>query len=286
MNNVVENLKHRYLHLKTRVSSKIDSHFSPQNAERTKRGLLIFTAGIIPTVLIVTLFLNQSGQRSVLQAVTPPTTTTTPTPTSTVSATLTPKPGSNIYGVVFLDTNKSKKRDKSEVGVANATIMLFLKGRTKASFVTVTDKTGYYDFRAVAKGNYAVKLTVPQAYRLTTSSSFSIRYVSSSINVNFGLLKVPTIYGKTYLDKNLNNKYDVNELGVMRVKLTLKKGKQVLKRVVGINGNYSFTGIASGKYTLSVAPPKGYSAKTSSYSITFGKTDLKLNIALSKNLGL
>lgn len=287
MNNIFENLKHRYLHFKSNVSSEIDKRLSPKNAERTKKSILVFAAGIIPVILIVTLFLNQTGERSVLQAVTPPTATVTsaPTPTGSVNPTISPRPGSNIYGVVFLDNNKSKKQDKSEVGISNVTIMLFLKGKSKASFVTVSDKTGYYDFKGVAKGNYTVKLTVPTAYRLTTSSSFSIKYVSGTINVNFGLVKVAAVYGKVYIDKNLNSIFDIGELSVKNTALTLKKEKQVLRRTTDANGNYSFTGITSGKYTLSVTPPKGYSAKTSSYVINFGKTDLKLNIALTKNLG-
>lgn len=270
---MIDKLKEKYFKAKAYAND-------PVNSKKIKLGILIFFVSVVPIILIITLFQNNAGGRSVASVVTPP------TPTSTASATLTPtptsKPISGIYGIVFLDTNKNKKQGKNEKGIEGVVLALFQKGKSKASYSTISDKNGNYIFKTVAKGSYIVKLTVPPMYRITTNSSLSIVYAGVAAEANFGLLKVPTVYGKAFLDTNANNKYDVWELGVKGVKLTLKRGKQTLRRVSDAGGNYAFTGITGGKYTLSVTPPKGYKAVSNKYTVTFKKTDLQLNIPLKK----
>jgi hypothetical protein len=94
--------------------------------------------------------------------------------------------GSDVTGVVFLDTDRDGVRDPGEAGFANREVRL-VTGTT--SIATTTDANGAYAFGNVAAGNYTVELTVPGTHIATTAVSNSIEVCSCADVVvgDFGL---------------------------------------------------------------------------------------------------
>jgi hypothetical protein len=79
--------------------------------------------------------------------------------------------GSDVSGVVFLDTDRDGVRDPGEAGAANWGVTL-VTGTT--SLAAQTNGNGEYRFVDVAAGSYTVELTLQPGYVATTPSSHTI----------------------------------------------------------------------------------------------------------------
>ncbi|MBL8754054.1 MAG: carboxypeptidase regulatory-like domain-containing protein [Planctomycetes bacterium] len=79
--------------------------------------------------------------------------------------------GSDVTGLVFLDSDRDGVRDAGEGGLANWSVQL-TTGTTSVN--AVTDSTGAYTFPNVAAGEYTVQVTVPGTHVATNATSHSI----------------------------------------------------------------------------------------------------------------
>ena len=203
-----------------------------------------------------------------------------------------------LSGKVYYDANDSSSFDNGEDPFKDITVELV---GTDGSVVatTKTDTDGNYSFTGLDAGTYTVKVTKagdiaeltqtedPDGTKDNASGAITLNADNPvRENVNFGYIKKHAISGNVYLDQNRDktkNTGDIDLSGVT-VKLLDKDGNVVGTTTTDADGNYSFTGLNDGTYTVQVdktgpladkEQTEDPSGKTDSRSqaITFTRTD-------------
>ena len=203
-----------------------------------------------------------------------------------------------LAGKVYYDANESSSFDNGEDPFKDITVELIgADGHVVAT--TTTDADGNYSFTGLDAGTYTVKVTKageladltqtedPDGTKDNASGAITLNADNPvRENVNFGYIKKHAISGNVYLDQNRDktkNKGDIDLSGVT-VKLLDKDGNVVGTTTTDADGNYSFTGLSDGTYTVQVdktgpladkEQTEDPSGKTDSRSqaITFTRTD-------------
>ena len=203
-----------------------------------------------------------------------------------------------LSGKVYYDANESSSSDNGEDPFKDITVELV---GTDGSVVatTKTDTDGNYSFTGLDAGTYTVKVTkAGDIAELTqTEDPDGTKDNASGVitlnadnpvreNVNFGYIKKHAISGNVYLDQNRDktkNTADIDLSGIT-VKLLDKDGNVVGTTKTDVDGNYSFTDLNDGTYTVQVdktgpladkeqtEDPSGQ-ADSRSQAITFTRTD-------------
>jgi len=188
------------------------------------------------------------------------------------------KPDS-ISGTVFVDANNNGIHDIGEVGIADVTITL--TGTDDAgnsvSRTVQTSAYGTYSFDKLARGTYSVTETQPANYldgkdsignsggTLSPDKVSAIVLTSGSVvsNINFGELVPASIRGTVFADTNNDGNKDPGESGIGGITITLK-GTDDLGNAIEItattdaSGNYSFSGLRPGTYSVTETQPANY----------------------------
>ena len=203
-----------------------------------------------------------------------------------------------LSGKVYYDANESSSFDNGEDPFKDITVELIgADGSVVAT--TKTDADGNYSFTGLDAGTYTVKVTKageiaeltqtedPDGTKDNASGAITLNADNPvRENVNFGYIKKHAISGNVYLDQNRDktkNTGDIDLSGVT-VKLLDKDGSVVGTTTTDKDGNYSFTGLNDGTYTVQVdktgpladkEQTEDPSGKTDSRSqaITFTRTD-------------
>ena len=203
-----------------------------------------------------------------------------------------------LSGKVYYDANESSSFDNGEDPFKDITVELIgADGSVVAT--TKTDADGNYSFTGLDAGTYTVKVTKageiaeltqtedPDGTKDNASGAITLNADNPvRENVNFGYIKKHAISGNVYLDQNRDktkNTGDIDLSGVT-VKLLDKDGNVVGTTKTDADGNYSFTGLNDGTYTVQVdktgpladkEQTEDPSGKTDSRSqaITFTRTD-------------
>ena len=203
-----------------------------------------------------------------------------------------------LSGNVYYDANESSSFDNGEDPFKDITVELIgADGSVVAT--TKTDADGNYSFTGLDAGTYTVKVTKageiaeltqtedPDGTKDNASGAITLNADNPvRENVNFGYIKKHAISGNVYLDQNRDktkNTGDIDLSGVT-VKLLDKDGNVVGTTTTDADGNYSFTGLNDGTYTVQVdktgpladkEQTEDPSGKTDSRSqaITFTRTD-------------
>ena len=203
-----------------------------------------------------------------------------------------------LSGKVYYDANDSSSFDNGEDPFKDITVELVgIDGSVVAT--TKTDADGNYSFTGLNAGTYTVKVTKagdiaeltqtedPDGTKDSASGAITLNADNPvRENVNFGYIKKHAISGNVYLDQNRDktkNTGDIDLSGVT-VKLLDKDGNVVGTTTTDADGNYSFTGLNDGTYTVQVdktgpladkEQTEDPSGKTDSRSqaITFTRTD-------------
>ena len=203
-----------------------------------------------------------------------------------------------LSGKVYYDANESSSFDNGEDPFKDITVELVgADGNVVAT--TKTDADGNYSFTGLDAGTYTVKVTKageiaeltqtedPDGTKDNASGAITLNADNPvRENVNFGYIKKHAISGNVYLDQNRDktkNTGDIDLSGVT-VKLLDKDGNVVGTTTTDKDGNYSFTGLNDGTYTVQVdktgpladkEQTEDPSGKTDSRSqaITFTRTD-------------
>ena len=200
-------------------------------------------------------------------------------------------PGNVITGYVYVDADNDGVKDAGETtGIAGATVTLSgtdygadgVSGTADdaaASATTTTNATGAYGFTNLRAGNYTVTETQPASYldgkdaAGTSGGSTAVNDAISGIVIstfgvtasanNFGELVPAQISGTVFIDLDNDGIRDAGETGgVPGVTITLT-GTDDLGNPVSTttttdgSGNYSFTGLRPGSYTVTETPPAG-----------------------------
>lgn len=230
-------------------------------------------------------------------------------------------PSGVIGDYVWYDQNSDGIQGSGEPGHAGDTLWLCTAGGTcsgaTAIDTAVTDFDGYYSFSGVADGNYTVKLEVPLGLNVTTGPE-STGSASADITISGG--NISSIGGSACTDCNLEVDFGLGITGAYSISGTvcLDDGSQdglctglagetvlggtnlYLYNDEGVfmgstttdgSGNYSFTGLPSDTYIVSLntnSPPLDVATLTTQNpdvpaggTVTETETSVYLTIPLS-----
>ena len=207
------------------------------------------------------------------------------------------KGGYNLGGTIYRDSDASYSKSDSEQRFAGVTVALLNEDGTPVldsegkPMTATTDEKGAYQFVGLAPASYRVVIVDPdkgdlagliptQAYTGKGATQASVTITDASVQgVDFGLVAPATIGDRVWNDKD-GNGVDNGEPGVPGVTVILKDadGVEVGRTTTDANGNYRFTGLVPGTYTVDIEVPAGFNAATTSMTVTVGEGEEKLDV--------
>jgi large repetitive protein len=183
---------------------------------------------------------------------------------------------STLDGSVYVDVNGNGQRDPGEQGISGVTIDLVGTDVNGAPVTrtTTTDLTGGYAFSDLPAGSYRVVETQPASYpdglerigseggNTATNDQIDSIPLGAGIDASgydFGE-GGSTLAGSVYVDLDNDGVRDAGEPGISGVTVVLSgtdTGGNPFSRVLttDASGNYLFTGVPSGTFTVSEAQP-------------------------------
>ena len=207
------------------------------------------------------------------------------------------KGGYNLGGTIYRDSDASYSKSDSEQRFKGVTVALLNEDGTPVldsegkPMTATTDEKGAYQFVGLAPASYRVVIVDPdkgdlagliptQAYTGKGATQAAVTITDASVQgVDFGLVAPATIGDRVWNDKD-GNGADNGEPGVPGVTVILKdaNGVEVGRTTTDANGNYRFTGLVPGTYTVDIEVPAGYNAATTSMTVTVGEGEEKLDV--------
>jgi hypothetical protein len=186
----------------------------------------------------------------------------------------------SVAGRVFLDFNNSGSIDGPDSGILGATLTLS-GGNLAAPLTTQTDLTGVFTFKNLAAGAYTLTETQPAAPAnqtgkdtagnaggtFTAPDTFTnIVLANAKAATGYLFAEVPIVStgGAVFEDTNGNGKKDTGEPAVPGVTITLTGTSAVTGAITpkttttDSSGNYTFSGLTPGTYTIAETQPTGY----------------------------
>ena len=207
------------------------------------------------------------------------------------------KGGYNLGGTIYRDSDASYSKGDDEQRFKGVTVALLNEDGTPVldangqPMTAVTDENGAYQFEGLAPASYRVVIVDPdkgdlagllptQAYTGRGATQAAVTISDASVQgVDFGLVAPATIGDRVWDDKNANGS-DEGEPGIggVTVILTDANGAEVARTTTDANGIYRFTGLIPGTYTVSIEVPDGYTAATTSATVTVGEGEENLDV--------
>ena len=207
------------------------------------------------------------------------------------------KGGYNLGGTIYRDSDGSYSKSDSEQRFKGVTVALLNEDGTPVldsegkPMTAVTDEKGAYQFVGLAPTSYRVVIVDPdkgdlagliptQAYTGRGATEASVTITDASVQgVDFGLVAPATIGDRVWNDAD-GNGVDNGEPGVPGVTVILKdaNGVEVARTTTDANGNYRFTGLVPGTYTVDIEVPAGFNAATTSMTVTVGEGEENLDV--------
>jgi serine-aspartate repeat-containing protein C/D/E len=187
-------------------------------------------------------------------------------------------PLAHIGNRVFEDANANGVQDAGELGVAGATILL-KDAVGNVVQTTTTDGDGLYGFD-VAAGTYSLQVVVPDtsgyaaspqdaggddtldsdidAFGMTGPVTVAAGEVNNTIDM--GGYRRAQLGDRVWLDTDRNGQQDAGEAGVagVTVRLLDSAGLPVAEQATDGSGNYLFSGLMPGRYSVEFVQPAGY----------------------------
>ncbi|HEX7139000.1 MAG TPA: SdrD B-like domain-containing protein, partial [Vicinamibacterales bacterium] len=178
-----------------------------------------------------------------------------------------------VIGSVFNDINGDGIRDSGEPAMfgIHFTLQLIPPPPAPPGSIlqsVVSDSHGDFEFDPVPFGQYQVAEQIPSGFRVTTPSptgttNVSLDVAHRTVNVLFGnQTSGASISGMKFNDANGNGVLDPGELGVAGVTIVLTSGTPgqgtPVMTTTDSNGNFSFTSLQAGAYTVSEVLPPGF----------------------------
>ena len=207
------------------------------------------------------------------------------------------KGGFNLGGTIYRDSDASYSKGDDEQRFKGVTVALLNEDGTPVldangdPMTVVTDENGAYQFVGLAPGAYRVVIVDPdkgdlagllptQAYTGRGATQAAVTISDASVQgVDFGMVAPASIGDRVWDDVNANGS-DEGEPGIANVTviLTDANGAEVARTTTDANGNYRFTGLIPGTYTVTIEVPDGYAAATTSATVTVGEGEENLDV--------
>ena len=197
----------------------------------------------------------------------------------------------SIGDFVWNDLNKNGIQEAGEPGIAGVTIRLVNATTNAIIATTTTDAAGKYIFNDVPAGDYKVDFVTPAGYTITTKLNSNVTASGTdsdvdpvtsrtatftlaagqritTVDAGFWLTTSPgtsKIGDRVWLDANQNGVQDAGEANVqgMTVVLYDAANTAIKLAVTDANGNYLFTDLAAGNYTVGFSNvPAGFTFTT------------------------
>jgi large repetitive protein len=167
----------------------------------------------------------------------------------------------SLSGTVFDDADGDGTQDPTEPGLAGLTVTATSPG--EAPRTTTTGSDGGYAFTGLPAGTWTVDVTVPSGRTVTTPPEPRAVPVAAGADVgdvDFGLQVTTGAIGDLlYVDEDGDGTRDAGEPGLAGVQVTLTApGQPTRTTTSATDGSYSFTGLAAGTYTVTVAAQTGF----------------------------
>ena len=181
-------------------------------------------------------------------------------------------PGS-ISGTKFNDANDNGAKDGGETGLANWTIQLTIASPPSV-ISTTTDVNGNYSFPNLQPGTYLVD-EVQQAgwtetFPVSPTYTIVMRSGLDTTGIDFGNFQGAQISGNVFEDVNGDTVKEGGEPGLAAWRVRLS-GTKTDSTLTDGSGNYSFTNLIAGNYTVTEALQAGWHESrpaSGSYSIS------------------
>ena len=200
------------------------------------------------------------------------------------------KGGFNLGGTIYRDSDASYSKGDDEQRFKGVTVALLNEDGTPVldangdPMTVVTDEKGAYQFVGLAPGAYRVVIVDPdkgdlagllptQAYTGRGATQAAVTISDASVQgVDFGLVAPASIGDRVWDDVNANGS-DEGEPGIANVTVILAdaNGAEVARTTTDANGIYRFTGLIPGTYIVTIEVPDGYTAATTSATVTVGE---------------
>ena len=181
-------------------------------------------------------------------------------------------PGGSIGDHIWLDTDGDGVDDIGEQGIAGVTVELTgtAADGSAINLTTITDANGDYLFDNLPPGNYTVTVTdtngeltnLSQSPGNTGSEAVTLAAGEEFLDADFGYVPAigTAVIGDTvWADEDGDGIQDPGELGIAGVTLDLidDAGNVVDTITTDASGNYLFTNVAPGDYTVVVTDTGG-----------------------------
>ncbi|TWU03911.1 MSCRAMM family protein [Neorhodopirellula pilleata] len=174
--------------------------------------------------------------------------------------------GGSLSGIKFNDVNENGIRDAGEE-VAGVTIQLDTNGDDVVDLETVTANDGTYRFDDLPKGTYTITEVAPDGTEvfLPVSGEYTVTLDQANQNptgLDFGNNVLPPVTsdvsGTKFDDLNGNGVRDAGEPGLAGITILLDRGNDNSPErmtVTDADGNFRFTGVTAGNYSVSEMLP-------------------------------
>ena len=180
-------------------------------------------------------------------------------------------------GTVYNDVLGNGTFDGSDTGLSGWTVNLSdSSGTVIATAISAGD--GTYSFSGIGPGSYTISEVAPSGWIITQPAPPSYSYSETAISgdspsdLDFGNFKLATFSGNVFNDLNGNGHQDKGDpgLGTWVVDLLDASGNVVAATITNKLGNYSFTGIYPGNFTVAEVVKSGWYQTTTPqvYSLT------------------
>jgi uncharacterized repeat protein (TIGR01451 family) len=191
----------------------------------------------------------------------------------------------SIGDTVYNDTNGNSQQDAGETGINNVTLNLIGAGPDgqfgtpdDITRTTTTDSNGRYSFPGLPAGNYRVTVNNPLGFTPTQTQPNAIALATGQNvdTVDFGFRRPPggTIGDFVFNDRNRDRTPNPGETGIANATVILRNasGVEVNRTTTNDTGNYIFTGLPLGNYTVEVITPGGGLNPTTNTTLTANLT--------------